>query len=237
MAATDNTWEVLLHAPIEKMEENLWRVEGTLKGMALKRVMTVVRLGDGHLVIHNGIALDEEAMREIEEWGFPTVLIVPNGFHRLDAAAYKERYPELRVLCPKGARKRVEQVVNVDGDYNDYEEQAFLTLEHLQGVSNAEGVMKVQSGSGTTLVFNDLIFNMPHGDGLAGFIFRYLAQSTGGPRVSRLARWLVVKDAPALRAHLERLADTENLKRIIVSHHQTIVHDAADVLRRVALTI
>ena len=55
--------------------------------------------------------------------------------------------------------------------------------------------------------------------------------------MSRLARWLVVKDTLVLRAHLERLADTDNLKRIIVSHHQTIVHDAADVLRRVALTI
>ncbi len=197
----------------------------------------MVRLSDGQLVIHNGIALDEDAMKAIENWGRPTILIVPNGFHRLDAAAYKERYPGLRVLCPVGARRRVEQVVSVDGDYSDYEEEGSVALEHLQGVSDGEGVMKVLSDSGTTLVFNDVIFNMPHGEGLAGFIFRYLTQSTGGPRVSRLARWFVVKDAGALRAHLERLAETANLNRIIVSHHQTIADHPADTLRRVALSI
>lgn len=31
--------------------------------------MTLIRLEDGRLVIHNGIALEEEEMRRIEEWG------------------------------------------------------------------------------------------------------------------------------------------------------------------------
>ena len=73
--------------------------------------MTVVRLADGKLVIHNGIALEPAAMAELEAWGTPAYLIVPSPGHRLDAPAYKKRYPSLRVLTPKNARKKVEEVV------------------------------------------------------------------------------------------------------------------------------
>jgi hypothetical protein len=110
-------WKVLPHGPIEKLSDNIWWVQGSLPGMSLKRVMTLVRVRDGRLVVHNGIALAEDAMQRIEAWGTPAFLAVPSGWHRLDAAAYKQRYPSLRVFVPKGARGRVEQVVTVDGTY------------------------------------------------------------------------------------------------------------------------
>src|SRR5258706_9731519 len=105
MPKTNETWTVLKHRPIEKLEPNLWRVEGDLPWSGT-RVMTIVKLASGGLVIHNGIALEEDAMKEIEAFGTPEVLIVPNGFHRLDAKVYKDRYPKLKVLCPAGATKK-----------------------------------------------------------------------------------------------------------------------------------
>ena len=42
-------------------------------------------------------------------------IVVPNGFHRLDAPRYKTRYPKARVYCPPGARKKSEQRIAVDG--------------------------------------------------------------------------------------------------------------------------
>ena len=92
----------------------------------------------------------------------------------------------------------------------------------------------MRSPDGTTLVLNDAVFNMPHGKGISGFIFRYITAGTGGPRVTRLFRWLAVKDKAALREHLQRLADTSDLKRIIVSHHRLITDNPASVLRDVA---
>ncbi len=61
--------------------------------------------------------------------------------------------------------------------------------------------------------------------------------STGGPKVTRLFRMLGVKKKLALRAHLERLAETPDLERIVVSHHIAITDDPADVLRRVAAKV
>jgi len=237
MAKAHESWRVLPHLDIEELGENLWRVQGSLEGMALKRVMTIARQQDEKLVIHSGIALEEAAMKRIDDWGEVGTIIVPNGYHRLDAPAFKQRYPEARVICPRGARKKVAEVVPVDGVYEDFVGDDTVRLQTLGGVKEAEGVMVVTSADGATLVFNDVLFNMPHGKGLAGFIFRYLTQSTGGPRVSRVVRWFVMRDRALLRHSFERLADTPDLKRIIVSHHRMITDDPAGTLRKVAATL
>jgi len=237
MVKANTEWRVLPHRPIDKLEENLWIVKGTLPGMGLKRVMTLVRLEDGRIVIHSAIALDEVSMTEIEGWGTPAVLLVPNGYHRLDAPVYLARYPDLRVLCPRGSRGKVEEVVGVDGDYDAFDGGAAVSLEHLAGVRKVEGVMSVRSRAGTSLVFNDAVFNMSHGKGLSGLVMRYVTTSTGGPKVTRLFRWLAVKDKAAFRAHLERLAETPGLIRIIVSHHRVIAERPAATLREVAAAL
>ncbi len=232
-----DTWTCHAHGPIEKLTDTLWRIEGTLPGMDLKRVMCAVKMADGRLAIHNGIALEEAAIAELEAWGTPALLIVPNGYHRLDAPAYAARYPALRVLCPSGARAKVEEVMTVHGTYADFPDDPTVSIRELAGVKGAEGVMVVRGADGVTLILNDILFNMPHGSGVAGFIFRYITASTGGPRVSRLARWLIIKQQRAVREDLEKLAEIDGLCRIIVSHHQTITDDPAGTLRRVAATL
>lgn len=234
MRARHESWKVLPHEPIEKLEDNLWRVEGQLENMPLKRVMTLARLPDGRLVIHSAIALGEAAMAEVEAWGEPAFLVVPNGYHRLDVSAFKRRYPKLQVVCPRAARSRVAEVAPVDLDLGELPPLPDVKLRHLEGCGDAEGVMVVRSGEGATLVLNDVVFNMPHLPGLKGLVFRYVTASSGGPRVSRVARMFIVKDRNALRADLERLAATPDLRRIIVSHHQIIDHDPGGTLRRVA---
>jgi len=157
-----------------------------------------------------------------------------SDWHGSDAPAYLARYPDLQVLCPRGSRRKVEAVVRVDGDYDDFEGDATVEVSHLDGVRKSEGVVVVRSDSGVSLLLNDAIFNMPHGKGLAGFIFRHVTASTGGPRVTRLNRWLAVRDKGAFRSHLTRLAETPDLRRIIVSHHRVIDERPAEVLREVA---
>lgn len=237
MAKVNSDWKVLRHGPIERLEENLWCVTGSLPGMSLKRVMTLVKGEDGGIVIHSAVALDDDAMAEIEAWGTPTALLVPNAYHRLDAPAYLERYPDLKVFCPKGSRTKIEEVVRVDADYDELQGDSSLAVEHLDGIRKAEGVLTIRSDSGTTVVFNDAVFNMPHGRGVPGFIFRHITGSTGGPRVTRLFRVMAVKDKAALRNHLERLAGTPDLKRIIVSHHEPITDRPGEVLRAVSAAV
>src|SRR5690349_17702869 len=117
MARAFDKWTVLGHRPIEKLSGNLWRVEGDLDGIALKRVMVVVKLSNGRLLIHNPIALGADPMRELEAWGTPAYIVVPNGYHRLDARIFKQRYPDALVVGPSGHQKKIEQVVPLDLTY------------------------------------------------------------------------------------------------------------------------
>jgi hypothetical protein len=230
-----DAWQVLPHGPLEQLSENLWRVEGSLKGMSLKRVMTVARRSDGSLVIHSAIALAEEEQRKLEALGTPSVMIVPNRGHRLDAPAYKKRYPALRVYAPRGGRKGVEEVVPVDGTYEDFPGDDTVRLEMLKGVDEEEGAMLVRSSDGMTVVLNDVVFNMDQKKDLLGWLFTNVLGSAPGPRVSRLVKLMFIKDRKALRADLERLAATPGLVRLIVSHEKVASGaEAASALRQAA---
>ncbi|MEZ4453452.1 MAG: hypothetical protein R3B09_28590 [Nannocystaceae bacterium] len=232
------TWTVHPHKAIERLEDNLWRAQGVVPGMSLRRVMTIARRSDGRLVIHNAIALDEAMMAEIDAWGEVGFILVPNGYHRLDAPSFKARYPQAKVLCPRGSREKVAEVVPVDGAYEDFPADPEVALETLDGVGAIEGVMTVKSPSGhVTVVFNDAVFNMPHGTGFTGFVFRHLTQSTGGPRISRVVKLFVIKDKAAFRAHLGRLSELPGLYRMIVSHHRTVEGDAAAALQQAIGTL
>jgi prevent-host-death family protein len=183
----------------------------------------------------NAIALEQGLMNEIEAWGKPQLLIVPNGWHRLDSAIFEQRYPDLKLVCPAGARAKVEQVVGVDHSYADAPADALVSFQHLDGTNETEGVMRVESDDGVTLVLNDVLFNVRDLPGLEGLVMRLLG-STGGPKVTRISRLFVIKDKPALRAHLERLA-TDDVVRVVPGHGEIIELDAAKVLRQVAATL
>jgi hypothetical protein len=230
-------WPVLPHCPLEQLSPRVRRVEGDLEGMPLKRVMTIARTASGKLVVHNAMALDDAGMTALDAFGPVGWVVVPNGYHRIDAPRFARRYPDAKVLCPPGARAKVERVVRVDGTYADFPEDPHVRFEVLDGTREGEGVMIVTDEDGTTLVFNDAIFNMPHVTGFSGFVFKHLTQSSGGPRVSRIARLFLVAEKASFRAHLQRLANVPNLRRVIVSHHETITNEPTRVLREVAASL
>lgn len=197
--------------------------------------MTVVRRADGSLLLHSPIALAEPQLSELEALGPVGVIVVPNAGHRLDAPAYKQRYPQAAVFCPPGGRNRIEEVVPVDRSYLDYADDGVVRFEVLDGVDEAEGALIVRSTDGLTVVLNDVVMNMNTKKDVLGYLFTTVMGSAPGPRVSRLVRLLYVKDQPALRAHLERLASLPDLVRLIVAHENVASGaDAAAALRQAA---
>ena len=233
-SVSDPTWVVRKHGPLVQLADNLWRVEGSVPKMSLRRNLVVVRRSDG-LVLHNVIAMEPDAQRALEALGTPAYMLVPNMAHRLDAPAYKARYPALRVYAPEGSRAKVAEAVGVDGSYADFPHDDVVRLEHLRGVSNSEGVMIVRSNDGVTVVLNDCVMNMDRKRDVLGFLFTTVMGSAPGPRVSRLAKLVFVKDKRALREDLERLAALPGLMRLIVAHEKvTHGREAAAALRKAA---
>jgi hypothetical protein len=228
-------WTVLPHGELVQLDEGLLTVVGEMP-MPLgtfPRRMTVARLKDGRLVIYSAIALDEPKMRQLETFGTPAFLIIPGDLHRMDAKIWKDRYPELLVIAPAGARERVNEVVPVDADDVDFND---LRVRYIivPGTREREAALIVKTSSGTTLVVNDLIWNVQDRPGLGGWVFHALGLSGEDPRIPFVAKLHSIADKAALRDQLQAWSRLGGLNRILVSHGAMIGPEARVVLRDLA---
>lgn len=235
MISGDTAWKVLPHDPIERLADNLWRVEGALPRFGMRRVMSVVRLSTGKLLIHSAIALEESAMRELEAWGEPAILLVPHARHRMDAPRYVARYPALRVLAPKGVVAKAREVVRVDGTYEDFEGDPAVELRTLSGTKRSEGVLVVQSSDGVSVIVTELVFDLRERPSkLQNFALRALRLGPG-PRVTPIVKLELIDDRGAVRDELRALAALPDLVRLVVGHERLSRGPAAaEALRRAA---
>lgn len=235
MAKLHDDWTVFPHGPVERIDDGIYCVDGEIHMPLGKfpRRMTVVLLAGRRTAVFSPICLDEPAMREIEALGAPTFMVIPNGFHRLDARPWKRRYPSIQVICPPGAKKRVEEAVRVDAVTDVLGDDA-VRLMIAEGTGAAESALLVRRHAGTTLVINDLISNVRHPKGIgANIMARLFAFGVKRAQMAREVRWLLVKDKPALARQLRGWANDPQLERIIVSHGE-IIELPAQALESVA---
>ena len=212
------TWKVLPHGELQQLAGNLFTVEGKLR-MPLgetPRLMTIVRLTGGRLAIYSAIALDERRMAELESLGTPTFLIVPSAIHRIDIKPWKDRYPQLEVIAPEGARDEVSEVLAIDATRIDLGDPRVRVVD-VAGTDRRELAMIVETTTGKTLVVNDLIFNLPPYKGLVRLGLRVLGFGPGHPTMPRLVQKKLVTDKDAVKAQLREWASL-GLERILVSH-------------------
>jgi hypothetical protein len=227
-------WNVPKHGPLTQLAPGLFSVEAELKGPPIGRRMTIMQLSDGSLAAHSVVACDEATMQAIDALGRVGFIVVPSSSHRLDAPAWKMRYPSAKVIAPTAALGRVAQVVAVDGDYSLLPSDPRLASEIMEG-AEGEGVFVYRDASGSaSLVFNDAVMNLADKlPGFQGFLVGALG-STGGPKVTPIAKMFVIRDKTRCAAHLRRLSELDGLSRIVPGHGAAIEHDASPTLRRVA---
>jgi hypothetical protein len=235
MPKFNKEWKVLPHGQVKTVDDRILTVEGDVPMPLAKfpRRMTVVGLSRNRSAIFSAIALNEPSMRQIEELGKPSFLIVPNGHHRIDACPWKQRYPKLKVLCPPGAKKSVSEAVPVDStdDILGDKDVQFVVVE---GTDEAEAALVVRRKSGTTLVANDVIANVRHPNGLGGKIIARLAGfGIKRPQVPRVVKRVMVEDKRKLANQLRQWSEIPGLRRIIPSHGD-VIERPAPALQRMA---
>jgi hypothetical protein len=221
------------HGPLEPLAADLWQIEADLPRLPIGRRMVIARLDAGELLVHNAIACDDATSVRIAELGVVRWLVVPSGYHRMDLPAWSSRYPACTVVTMPAASRRVARRVRVDGGPERLPSDPRVTYVPLDGVPT-EGVLIHRDRDGaTTLVFNDVVQNHPKPlPGVIGALLG-LAGSTGGPKVTRIARVAMVDDRRAFAAHLRRLA-TPDVARIVPGHGAIVRDRAPDVLREMA---
>jgi hypothetical protein len=119
MPKAPRPWIVTRHDPIEKLEDNLWAVQGDVPGVPFKRRMFIVKRSDGTLMFFGvAIPLDESQLAEVLAFGRPSMLLVPHDQHMIDARAFAEKLG-LKVYGPRTCEAKMRERADIAGFVED----------------------------------------------------------------------------------------------------------------------
>jgi hypothetical protein len=234
MTAPFEKWTVLPHGNLTRVNERIVTVVGELKMPLLKlpRRMTAVRLKSGNLAIFSAIALREPEMAELEAFGRPSFLIVPSERHRLDAPGYAKRYPNITVVAPSGGKKKVDEVVRVHTSRPDFFDPSVRYVEVA-----ADSALEVDCQDGLTIIVNDLIGDIHDESGIGGWLLRVMGFAGDDPHVPGPVKLALGKHKSEVAQQFRRWAERDDLRRIIVSHGDSIEGDPRGALRTLASSL
>lgn len=232
-----SSWEshVKPHGPLAEVVPGLWQVTGS---GVMPRNMAVARMPGGGLWLHSVVALDEAGMAALEALGTPEVLVVPNGYHRMDIGVYKARYPKARVVAPAASRKKVEEVVPVDATCEEVAGDLGVTVLVPQGATPFELMYELPVEGGRALVCADLLFNLTQAPpGFQGFVLKYVTASIGPLKISRVFRMLALVDRATYGRWVGSIADRPGLRALCVGHGDAVTGDVSGALREASARI
>ena len=234
MGKTARPWIVTRHGELEKLEDNLWAVEGDVPGMPFRRRMSIVRRGDGTLLFVNPMPLTDTVLQEVTSFGKPGALVVPHDQHMIDAHAFAEKLA-IPLYGPKECEAKIRARAPMAGTLEALPPDPAVRVETVAGVKSGEPAIVVTSGSGrVSLLVSDVIMNNSKG---AIGLFPRLAGFAGEVKVVPVFRMLFVKDKRALREHIERWAALPKLARLVPCHGDVAESGVAEALGAAAATL
>jgi hypothetical protein len=234
MAKPPRPWLVTRHGKLEKLEDNLWAVEGDVPGAPFRRRMTIVRRSDGTLLFFHAMPLDDATLREVTSLGKPGALVVPHDQHMIDAPAFAQKL-DIPLYGPKECEVKIRARAPMAGTLEALPSDPTVRVEPVAGVKNGEAALFVTSGSGrVSLLASDVVMN--NAKDSIGFLPRLLGFA-GKVKVVPVFRMLFVKDKPALRAQIEGWAGLPALARLVPCHGDVADIGVADALGAAAATL
>lgn len=237
MRKPPRVWTVLHHGPVQKIDDNLWCVEGSVPGVpGLTRRMSIVRRVDGRLLFFNAVPVTDRTLDEIRALGTPAQLVIPQHLHMIDAHAFRAKLG-VSVYAPASTRSVVSAEVEVDGAFEDIPADPTVVVNTVAGFKTGEGFAIVRSDQRVSLVVADMVLNLRREPGARGFLFHLLGFTGDRPKLPIPVRLRVLRDRAALREQLGRLAATPGLARIVPSHGAVIDRDPGGVLREIAASL
>jgi hypothetical protein len=190
-------------------------------------------LSDGRLLFHNAVPVDDGTLAQIRGLGTPALLLVPHHLHAMDAPAFREKLG-LAVYTAAASIEQVRAKLPVTGALEELPSDPALSIVSLPSSKFGEVATVVHTGPRASLLLCDLVLNVKHGGGLAGFLFRVMGFTGPEPKVAFPVRLRAFFGKQAVKQDLLRLAEVPGLARIVPSHGAVIDADPAGVLRGLA---
>jgi len=121
----------------ECVKGQIWLHEYPIRygGMDLFARMTIIRLANGELIIHDPCIIDEEIKQSIDALGKVSYIVAPGYYHHLYVTEFQQHYPDAETfICPGLERKRPEMAFDwILGNQADHRWQGEIELALIRG--------------------------------------------------------------------------------------------------------
>ncbi|MEM9456203.1 MAG: DUF4336 domain-containing protein [Myxococcota bacterium] len=216
---------------LTEFAEGIWLTTAPVKilGMPLSTTMTVLRLGDGSVLLHSPIPMTDECRAAVEALGPVKHLYAPNTHHHLWVNDWAEAFDSAQVHAPSALTKKRPDV-RIDRAHGAALGSTLADVIDevcIEGFLLNESVLVYRPAR--TLVVADLVHNI--GQPTHGWTKFYTRMMGFYDRValSRIIRWTAFNDRAAARRSLDAVLE-HAFDRIIVGHGTPIVTDARQTL-------
>ena len=206
----------------------------SLAGLRFEARMTIVRLGDGSLVVHSPGPIDAAVRDWMLALGRVAVIVAPGNFHHLHVMDCQRAFPDAETwICPGVERRR--RGLRFDGVLGERlpaSMQAEFEQVFVQGRLMAEVPLLHRPTRTLLLVdlverFGDATPNVDAALRACWKLFGMWNRPVLAPEY-RIAGW---KDRDIARAALGHVLGWD-FERVVISHGDLIGHDAKAILRR-----
>jgi len=219
--------------PLVPFTDGVWLATEPVRivGTRLSTNMTVLRLGDGSLLLVSPVPMTPERRAAVTALGRVSHLYAPNLFHHMWIGEWSAAFPDARVHGAPGLSKKRGDL-RIDRTVGPREEPAFAGVideRHVDGFRLGETAL-LHRPSGT-LVVADLAHNVGRPE--HGWTRLYTRTMGFYDRValSRVLRWAAFSDRTAARRSVDALLALP-FGRLVVGHGAPLETGARDALRR-----
>jgi hypothetical protein len=198
-------------------------------GTRLASTMTVVRLGDGSLLVHSPVPLTPARRAAVEALGSIKHLYAPNLFHHMWLAEWSAAFPDARVHAPAGLRKKRPdlRIDRVHGAGLEPAFSGFIDEVQVGGFRLDETVLFVRSAR--TLIVTDLVHNVGRPEHSWTKLYTQSMGFYDRVALSRALRWTSFSDRAAARKSLDELLALP-FERLVVGHGTPLADGAREAL-------
>lgn len=205
------------YRPPRQLDANLWEITGEWRTKFARR-MTIVRLLDGRIFIHNAIHLRKNELDWLRSLGTIAYIVAPNVFHTSDAGWMKTQFPAATLFVPGRKLAYFKKAGHEAFDTElEFPEEIATELLYLpsKGTSIQEAIFLHRPSR--TLILTDLAFNMP--DVYHGFEKVVMEWNKVGGRFgpTRAMKWIFTKNKAEVLETFRQIL-TLDFHRVIVNH-------------------
>lgn len=215
---------------LRQIAEGLWVVEQPLRflGIQMGCRMTVLRLGDGTLLLHSPVRHDAALRSAVEAEGSVSWMLAPNKFHHLFVGDWVEALPGAKLaLSPGLTEKRTDLSPALVLGREAAPWGGEVDVCPVDGIPMIEEWVLFHRPTGT-LVITDLAFHLDQECAASARFLGRMGGTYGQLAPTRLER-LMMRDKQALRASVERILEWP-FDRVIMAHGSIMETGGRDAL-------